>query len=166
MKIRISRDQFWRLVSNVSFVVMILAMLTFLSCTAAQVKNTSDTVAAVATAAQSILPPPFGVLAGLVVGGAGLVSTMAAAHLKGNSLAAGQDPHPIADFVSSHSWVMPTFGAIVGMANAMGWIHVSPTELGTLLGSLGLATVGQVVADNHAESKAPDPATPTPPLQK
>jgi hypothetical protein len=147
--------------SQVSFVVMMLALLMFAACTAQQVKDSADTTKAVATAAQSMLPSPFGVIAGLVAGAAGLVSTLAASHVKGTALAAGNDPHPIADFVSSHSWIMPGITAAVAVANARGWISVSPTELTTLAASFGVATVGQVVADNHAEAQAP--ATPVAP---
>jgi hypothetical protein len=144
--------------SQWSFVVMCVAMVAFVACTAQQVKTTADTVQTAATAASSMLPSPFGVIAGLVAGAAGIVSSLAASHVKGGAVAAGVAPHPIADFLSSHSWIYPSIAAVVGLANSMGWIHVSPTELGTLAAAMGVTTGVQVIADGHAESKAPAPA--------
>lgn len=144
--------------SQASFLVMCAAMVVFTACTAQQVKQSADTVQSVATAAQSMLPSPFGVIAGLVAGAAGVVSSLAASKVKGDAVAAGTTPHPVADFLSSHSWIYPSITAAVGLANSMGWIHVSPTELGTLATAMGVTTGVQVIADSHAESKAPDPA--------
>ena len=148
--------------SQIMFFVMLASLVVFIGCTAQQVATTSGEVKAVATAASSMLPPPFGVIAGLVAGAAGLISTLAASKVKGTAIAAGNDPHPIADFISSHSWIMPGITAAVAVANARGWISVSPTELTTLAASFGVATVGQVVADNHAEAQAPTPAVTAP----
>jgi hypothetical protein len=152
-----------KVLSQLSFAVMVAATLVFASCTAEQVADTASTVQSGATAAASMLPPPWGVIAGLVAGAAGLVSTLAASKVKGTAVAAGATPHPVADFLSSHSWIYPSITAAVGLANSLGYIHVSPVELGTLAAAFGVVTTTQVVADNHAEAQAPAAPTPASP---
>ena len=145
-------------ISVAFMVVMCAALVVLMSCSAAQVEQGANSVKEVAQAAAPMLPPPFGVIAGIVAGAAGLVATLAAGKAKGQAVAAGKDPHPVADFISSHSWLMPAITTLVGVANSRGWIHISPTEFTTLAASLGIATVGNVFADGHAEAQAPAPA--------
>lgn len=145
--------------SYLCFALALVAIVCFVGC--GFIEKAAGGGAAVLKEAAPLLPPPWGVLAGVAASGLGMVAQLAASHVKGAALATNASPHPIADFLSSHYWIWQAITAAVGTANAMGWIHVSPTELGTLAAGLGLVTVTQVAADTHADNQAPAPAAST-----
>lgn len=144
---------------SVAFMVILCGALAgMLACSAEQVRKTAEDIRDGAGAAAPLLPPPFGTILGLVAGGAGLVATMAAAKSKGAAIVADIDPHPVTNFISSHTWIMPAIMAAAGFARMKGLIHLSDSEITALFSALGLATVGHVIADGKAEAKVPAPS--------
>jgi hypothetical protein len=138
----------------VSFAVTCAALIVMAACTAEQVKRAADDVQAAAKAAEPILPPPFGLIAGAVAGIAGVVGSLAAGKAKGNAIAAGTDPHPVATFLSEHNWIYPSITAALMAARSYGLLHMSPEELATLLAGMGSALGVQLYANGKADAKA------------
>lgn len=94
----------------------------------------------IAGSAAPLLPPPWGMILGVVAAGATGIATVGA-----NKASNAGSTSPLVQVMTKHNWTMPALGGAIFAARAAGLIHMSDSELLTLFVTLGIPEIGETV---------------------